>query len=77
MCQRVSKVGGVGAVILLSILYILLGLISILVLSNFWTGGCLVFGLGGLIFRLGDCGGDDGLVGAVFLVVLVDFVFFE
>ena len=35
----VSKVGTVGWVILLSILYILLGLISGLVLSNFWTGG--------------------------------------
>ena len=37
----------------------------------------MVFGLGGLILRLGDGGGDDGLVGAVFLVVVVDFVFFD
>ena len=37
----------------------------------------MVFGLGGLILRLGDGGGDDGLVGTVFLVVLVDFVFFD
>ena len=51
-----------GAVILSFILYILL---------------CMIFGLGGLILRLGDVGGDDGLVGAVFLVVVVDFVFFD